>query len=89
MDSFVSRSSVSDITCSRSYVDLFFVFTRVIGWKCSLSEEPSASVVTTGVTDAISESERFTSPSSIGISRNAESSTKRKYGDPYLSLLFA
>jgi hypothetical protein len=52
----------------------------------SLSKQSSTATVSTGVTDIVSESQCFTSPSSIGSSRTAESSKKTKYNDSYLSL---
>jgi hypothetical protein len=52
----------------------------------TLSKESSATTVTTGVTDAVSESKRFSSSSGIDSSRIAESSKKLRYSDSYLSL---
>jgi hypothetical protein len=54
----------------------------------SLSKQSSTTTASASVTDAVSESQRFTSPSSIGSSRIAESSKKRKYNASHFSLGF-
>ena len=63
-----------------------FIFNMDHCLKYNLNEQLSAAAVSTVVTDAVSDCERFTSPSNVGTSRNAERSTQRKYSDPYLSL---
>jgi hypothetical protein len=79
---------VSEITCSNINIHFLVIILDLWLKRGSLSKQSSTTIASSSVTDVVSESQRVTSPSSIGSSRIAESSKKRKYNDSYLSLGF-
>jgi hypothetical protein len=79
---------VSEITSSNININSFIIYLDRWLQRGSLSKHSSTATASASVTDVVSESQRFASPSSISSSRIAESSKKRKYNDSYLSLGF-
>jgi hypothetical protein len=73
---------------SNASVNLFLYIMDQWLKKGSSNKQLSTTTVSTGVPDGVSESQRFTLPSSINSSRTAESSKKWKYNNSYLSLGF-
>jgi hypothetical protein len=70
---------VSEITCSNININFLLFITDRWLKRGSLRKQSSTTIASTSVTDVVSESQRFMSPSSIGSFRIAESSKKRKY----------
>jgi hypothetical protein len=65
---------VSEITSSNININSFIIYLDRWLQRGSLSKQSSTATASASVTDVVSESQRFASPSSIGSSRIAESS---------------